>query len=135
MITVRGVLVALTVIAAGIGCSGQATSPNPPSPGSAVVSLATPNIDDGAVVVTLRGPGLTTLQSTFSSNVFYSRLVGDSARIILVGNLGAGPLFTFKFGTGAALSAYTATVEQVATRSDSLHASTTGYHLTVSAAP
>lgn len=146
MIKVRGVLVALIVIAAGIGCSGQAMSPNPPPPppapppppppGSAVVSLTTPNSDDGAVVVSLKGPGLTTMQSSASTNLFYSRAASDSeARVILVANLTGGPLFTFKVAGGKQLSAYSATVQQVATRADSLRAGTTAYSLSITAAP
>ena len=71
-----------------------------------------------------------------SSNLFYSRAVSDSeARVILVGNLAAGPLFTFKVGAGKQLSAYSATVAQVATRSDSLRSNTSSYKLGITAAP
>jgi hypothetical protein len=143
MIKLRGVLVALTVIAAGIGCGDKATAPNPPPPpppppppGSAVVSLATPNADDGAVIVTLQGPGLSTIQSSATAYVLYARVASaQEARVILVGDLAAGPLFTFKLGAGQAVSAYTASVQQVATRGDALRTSTTGYQLTVAAAP
>jgi hypothetical protein len=101
-----------------------------------VVSLTTPNGDDGAVSVTLTGPGLTTLQVSSSSTLFFSRAVSDSeARVIAVGNLAAGPLFTFKVAAGHQLSAYSATVVQVATRSDSLRSNTSGYKLAITAAP
>jgi len=100
------------------------------------VTLATPNSDDGAVVLTLKGPGLTTMQTSSSSNLFYSRAVSDSeARVILVGNLAAGPVFTFKVADGKQLSAYSATVGQVAKRDDAVRENVTGYTLSIAAAP
>jgi hypothetical protein len=138
----RRVVVALIMIAGGIGCGDNATAPTapppppPPLPGSAVVSLTTPNADDGAVMVTLQGPDLSTIQASSTAYVLYSRVSSAAeARVILVGNVSAGPLFTFKLGAGQALSAYTASVQQVATRGDALRTSTTGYQLTVAAAP
>lgn len=138
----RALLVALAAIAVAVGCADHPTQPNSPPPpppppsGSAVVSLTTPNTDDGAVVVTLSGPGLKTMQVSSSSNLFFSRAVSDSeVRVILVGNLTAGPLFTFKVADGKQISAYSATIGQVATRSDALQASTSGYKLSIAAAP
>ena len=147
MIRIGAALTALAALALAIGCSSDhATSPNPPAPppppppppppGSAVVSLTTPNTNDGAVLVTLTGPGLTTLQASDTSNLFYSRLASDSeARLILVGNLSSGPILNFKIATGKTISAYTAIVQQVAMRNDSLRASLSGYKLTVTAGP
>lgn len=132
---------ALTLIAVGtaIGCGDNSAGPvppPPPPPGSAIVSMVTPNNDDGAVILTLTGPGLTTIQSSVSSNLFYSRLASaQEARVILVGNLSAGPLFTFKLADGTQLSAYTATVQQVAMRNDSLRTNIAAYNLAITAAP
>jgi hypothetical protein len=144
---IRLALMTLT-LAAAAACGDKATSPNPPGPpapppqppppppGSAVVTLATPNSDDGAVVVKLTGPGLSTFETASSGYIFYSRLAAEQeARVIVVGNVTAGPLFTFKVATGSAVSAYTATIEQVANRTDALRASTASYTLTIAAAP
>jgi hypothetical protein len=132
---------ALTIVL-GFGCSEHPTSPAPPappSPGSAVVSLATPNSDDGAVIVTLRGPSgaaISALQVYGTGMQFYTRMASDSeARVIIVGNVSAGPLFTFKPAAGAAITAYSGAVTQVATRGDSLRASLSGYQVTVTAGP
>ena len=147
MRSVRLALVALMILGAGLGCGRHATSPNPPAPppppppppppaGSAIVSLGTPNADDGAVIVTLHGPGFSELQSASSGYLFYSRLGnGQDAHVIVVGNISAGPLFSFKVAAGSALSAYTVAIEQVASRADALRANTANYSLTVSAAP
>lgn len=139
----RTVLVAFTVVAGAAACADQATAPPPqpppppPSPpGSGMVSLVTPSDNDGAVRLTLRGPGLTTLALSGSGGVFYQRLVSDSeARLIVVGNLTAGPLVSFKMADGQPVSAYSATLEQVASRGDSLRLSLSGYNLTVTVAP
>ena len=129
--------------AAAVGCADKATAPAnpppspppPPPPGSAIVSLVTPNNDDGAVTVTLRGPGFSNLATASSGYLFYSRLASDTvARVIVLGNVSAGPIFTFKVASGAALPAYTVSIEQVANRVDAMR-SLTGYALTVTAAP
>lgn len=126
-------LMALAAVA--VGCGDKATSPIP-TPGSAIVSLATPNSDDGAVVVTLTGPGFSTFATASSGYLIYSRLAGgQEARVILIGDVTAGPLFTFKIAAGSDVSAYAATVQQVANRSDALRASTSSYNLTIAAAP
>lgn len=130
--TLRFAALALFVIAAGISCS---ESPTAPAPTAAVVSLTTPNTDDGALVVTVRGPELTDIQAVSSAHVVYSRYAPQEAHVIIVGDVGAGPLLTVKLGAGHAISEYSASIEQVAMRNDSLRVSTTGYQLSLSAAP
>jgi hypothetical protein len=146
MRSLRHTLIAAAVIAAAVSCTDHPTatppppppppSPPPPPPGSGIVALVTPNSDDGALRLTLRGPGLTTLAAASASHVFYQRLVSDSeARMILVGDVEAGQLITFKIASGQSASAYSATLEQVASRRDSIRLSLSGYSLTVSRAP
>ena len=143
---IRLAVLAVAIAGSAIGCGDKPTSPPPtppgppppppPPPGSAVVSLATPNSDDGAVVVTLHGPGLATFTSASSAYIFYSRLASaQDAHLIVVGNLSAGPLFTFTPAAGASLADYTASIEQVANRTDALRTSTSNYALTITAAP
>ena len=143
MMRPRATLVTLAVLIAAAACTDHATAPTPPAPpppppppGSGIVSLATPNADDGALRLTLHGPALSTLQVSSSSNLFYTRMASDSeARVILIGNVTAGPLLTFKIASGQPLTAYSATLEQVASRTDSLRVSLSGYALTVAATP
>jgi hypothetical protein len=146
MIRIRAALLTVAALALAIGCSSDhATSPSPPAPppppplpapGNAVVSLTTPNSDDGAVVVALRGPGLTTPEASDSATLFYSRMASDSeARVIVVGNVTSGPIFNFKIAHGKDVSAYSAIIQQVATRGDSLRANTNGYTLTIATPP
>jgi hypothetical protein len=137
MITTRAPVVAL-LVGAAIGCDHSSPTqppPPPPLPSSAVVSLTTPNADDGAVIVMISGPNLATIQPADSHYVVYSRLASaQEARVIVIGNLVAGPLFTVRFGAPHLISAYSGAVQQVATRGDSILSSTVGYRVTVSAA-
>ena len=137
----KHLLVMALLAATAVGCGDKTTEPLPPPPppappGSAVVGLVTPNADDGAVVVTLHGPGISNLATASSGYLFYSRLASDTvARVMVLGNVSAGPIFTFKPASGAQASAYQVTIDQVATRADSMRASLTNYSLTVTAAP
>lgn len=142
MTTLRAVLAMVVIGAAGVSCGDRAptppvTPPPPPAPVTrAVVSLATPNADDGALILTLRGPNATAIELTNPSHVLYSRSASSSElRLAIVGDLTAGPLLRFTLSGGQSLAAYTATVDQVASRSDLLRSSTSGYALTVAAAP
>ena len=138
-------LVMALITAAAVGCADKATAPtNPPPssppppapPGSAIVALVTPNSDDGAVAVTLHGPGISNLATASSGYLFYSRLASDTvARVIVLGNVSAGPIFTFKIAGGAGVSAYTVSIDEVANRADAVRSSLTNYSLTITAAP
>jgi len=119
-----------------VDCAEKATAPSNPPPGSAIVALVTPNADDGAIGVTLHGPGISNLETASSGYLFYSRLVSDTvARVIVVGDLSAGPIFTFKVASGSAVSAYSVSIDQVATRADAVRSPLTNYSLTITAAP
>jgi hypothetical protein len=132
---IRRAVLCLLGLGLGLGCSDNAAAPQTPeAPSGAVVSLITPNADDGAIVVTLKGPNVTTFEAGSSTYVLYSRIVSpQEARIIVVGNVAAGPLFTVKLGAGQQLSTYSAAVDQVAARSDTLRTSLSGYQLTLAA--
>ncbi len=105
-----------------------------PSPGPVTftASLATPNTDDGAVLVELTGPGLANVKAVSSSYQLYWRLLApDSARAIVIGDLTQGPLLTAE-GVGAPGN-FKGTVLQVARRDDVLRDSIPGYALRLAA--
>lgn len=77
------------------------------------------------------GPEVGTIQPADSNYVVFTRASGQGVHVIVVGNLVAGPLFTAKISGSHALSAYSGSIQQVATRGDSILASLTGYQLTV----
>ena len=98
--------------------------------------LTSPNTDDGGVIIELRGPSLTSVIASDTSKLFYSRVASDSvARVMVLGNLTSGPMFTFKVADGKALSAYSVTVQAVATRNNVMRGDLSAYVTTVTAAP
>src|SRR5438045_1133843 len=141
MIRIEKVLAALTALGIAAACSDKGTGSVPPGPppspplSGVVVALATPNSNDGAAIVTLTGPDVGTLQAADSHYVVFSRASGQDLHVIVVGNLSAGPLFTAKISGTHTLSAYSGSIQQVATRGDSVLGSLSGYQLNVTASP
>lgn len=139
MMPFRQFIAAAGIIVAAAACDDGGIAPVPPGqpPAQAIgatFSLMTPNTNDGAVIVTLRGPDLSTIQAADSHYILYSRLANSQeARVMVIGNLAAGPILTVRFGGPQSLSAYSGSIQQVATRGDSILGSTEGYQLTVSA--
>jgi hypothetical protein len=150
----RAVLPVLIATALALGCGDRPTEPvqpppvppvppPPPSLGSpsiVVVSLTgSPHRDDGALVVTVRGPMDQANLNTFKPSADYFLFTrGPSMsemRVSLVGNVSTGPLFRFYLAADAKLSDYVATVSSAATLTDSLRADVRGYEISLSAGP
>ena len=113
------------------GCSD---SQEPPKPGVATVSLVTPNADDGAISLTITGPGISDVQPASSTYLAYSRGVSSSeARVIVLGDLSPGVLATVEVADVNHLDQYSAQVLEVASRADAARASTSGYRITLAA--
>ena len=120
------------LVAGGLAC-GESTEP--PRDGTATISLTTPQTDDGAVAVTLTGPGISNLTPANSSYRVFWRLVSqDELRAIVVGNVAAGPLFSVRVADVGNLSRYAGSVTQLATRADALRDDRSGYAVTVTSA-
>ena len=121
----RRLLTALAVIAA-LGCGEDA-----PVPGTISISLNTPNSNDGAMVVTLSGSGITGLQPANSSYQVFQRLVTvDELRVVVFGNLSQGPVLTATVPNINDPDGYAALLVQVANRNNELQENS-GYSLTV----
>lgn len=124
--------VSLGVLAAAPGCGGDKSTG--PKAGTATVSLATPNADDGAVLLTLTGPGLANVQSASSSYKVYWRVVSPSeVRAIVVGNLASGAVLTASVDDVGKIGQYAGTVVEAASQSDGIRTSTSGYGVTFAA--
>lgn len=110
-------------------CGNEQTGPTRQSgPGTATVALVTPNTDDGAVLITLTGPGLSNAQPASSAYLLYSRAVNaDELRAIVVGDLGATVLFTVHVDDVSRIAEYTGTLVDVASRSYVERGSMAGY--------
>ena len=117
------------VLAATVACGSDSTTG--PTAGTLTVSLTTPNADDGAILLTVSGPDMT--QIAVEDTSLYVRYAQDGTTVtaVLVGDLLGGPLVTFHVPDVDAASSYSATITQVADRSNVLRGSLTGYALTV----
>ena len=121
-------LLSLAAIAA---CTDRAIAP-PASPLSLQLALASPQSDDGAIVITLHGPAVSDVRAVSGAYLAFTRAAGaEETRVIVVGDLLAGPVFTFTAGAGHRLGDYSASIEQVATRADALRGDLSGYGVTI----
>jgi hypothetical protein len=119
-----------------LGC-GDAATANGDRPGTAIVSLMSSDANDGAISLTIRGPGLSTAAAIDSSTTVFSRLASPTElKVIVLGeSIATGPLVTLPIGATNRPSAYRVSVDQVAMRSDSLRADISGYQATLDPTP
>lgn len=112
-------------------CSDGTIAPSP-SPTELRLDLQTPHSDDGAVVIAVHGPDVSNMGPASPAYLAYTRSSAlQETRVIVVGDLKAGPLLTLRIAPGHQLSDYSATIQQVATRTDALRGDLSGYGLTV----
>ena len=132
MITMRKLSTGLAaaLLAAGLGACSDGGGEGPNGSTAVTVVLTTPNTDDGALLMVFTGPALSGVQASSAAYQLFWRAVGpNETRVIVVGDIAAGPLFTAK-AAGMA-SDLNATVAEVSTRADQLRGSTAGYSLAV----
>lgn len=127
----RSALPAAALILA-IGACSDDNGAGVPVPGTLTVSLTSP-ATDGAILLTLTGPQLTTPQSANPSFKLYWRLVSSTEmRVMVFGTLATGPLLSVSIPDIAHAAGYKGTVLQVADRDDALRNGLSGYGITVS---
>jgi hypothetical protein len=123
--------VSLALLGVCLACGGGSTGPKA---GTATVSLVTPNSDDGAVLLSLTGPGLANPQSANSTYRVYWRVVSASeVRTIVVGDLAAGAVLTVDVDDVGKIGQYVGTVVEAASRGDAVRGSLTGYRVSFAA--
>lgn len=112
------------------GC-GEDGGPAEPEPGTLVATLATPNTDDGAILVRLTGSGITQVSAEQAG--MYLRMVqnGDTVTAVVVGDVVAGALLSFHVPDVNDLHSCSATVLQVADAANVLRGSLSGYALSL----
>jgi hypothetical protein len=127
-------LVAAALLLTGIVGCGEAISSATDHPGTAVVSMTSGNAADGAVFITIRGPGLSAPAAATSAYTVFSRLVGpNELNVIVLGtSVAPGELFTVAVGAANRPSSYSAQIEQVATQGDSLRSDISQYRASLS---
>ena len=113
----RCVVLALLAVVGMVGCRGDTTATL--TPGVITAFVHTPNVDDGALLVSIEGPGLINVRPfTTAYQVYWRQASATELRAIIIGNIVDGSLFTAEMPVGAAAGDYRATVLQVATRAD-----------------
>ena len=105
--------------------------PPPPGAGTLTVRLTTPNTDDGAILLELRGPNIHALAVSNSAWQVYADSSGTPIRSVVAGNLTTGGLVTFQVPDVGAVASYTATIVDVSDRQNRLRSALTGYTLVI----
>ena len=118
--------VALAALAAGCGKETQ------PTAGTLMISLVTPNVDDGALRLTVYGGRMGTITAADPAyRLFVARPDSSSARVIVTGPVRAGPLLRIDVPDAGLVSSYGATVQEAAARTTFESKILTGYATTV----
>jgi len=130
------VTAALGMIAVGaFSCGDDDIAGLSSDEGLVTVSLAGPGHNDGAVLVTISGPGFLDARAANSSYRVYWRLTSATElRVIVLGSVSDGPLFTVRVPDPARVSRYRGTVLQVADRYNAMRESVSDYDVTITAA-
>ncbi|MEO5800972.1 MAG: hypothetical protein ABIZ70_03180 [Gemmatimonadales bacterium] len=128
--TWRRTLLLLSLVLAA--CGGDSTAPT--KPGTLTLRLATPNSNDGALVVVVSGGVVTAVHP--AGNLEVTRQVdGAGTHLLLVGDLAEGIIATIDVPDIAHASAYVAVVEQAADRTTFALLDPAAYRITIVPAP
>jgi hypothetical protein len=115
----------IAILGAALACSDN------PTPGVLKVNLTTPNSGgDGAILLTVTGPGVPVSAVPGAGLRLFTQLFTTTSRFALTGTLTSGTILTIEVPDVGKASAYTATIQQVATPTYQLRA-LTGYSLKV----
>jgi hypothetical protein len=125
------IFVVALAVATAAACDDDTTSP--PEAGTVVVSLVTPNQDDGAIMVSVSGMVLTDPAAVSTLHEFYlNQASADSLVAVLAGDeISAGPLLTVGIADIRLVDELSVVILQVAAQDNSLRESLSGYDLTV----
>lgn len=111
----------------------DAGEPAAPLPGDLILTLATPNAADGAMVVSITGPdAVSAVQAAAPGVVVRARTQGATTTVALFGALADGPLVRITVPDVRQARRYSATVREAADPQNAARASLAGYALTVS---
>lgn len=116
MISTRAILMPLAAIAALATCGGG--NDNNPTPGSLVVQVTSTTSEDGAILLTLAGSNITNVRA--SRGTIQTAVIDNThVKVLLLGSLGSGDLIEFDVPDPDKAGNYSATIVQVAGRSNS----------------
>jgi hypothetical protein len=112
-----------------VACDDDAGLAPEATAGTMIVSLATPNLDDGAIMFTVSGGAIDSPALLDLGHVLYVMEGTNTISAIIAGDIAAGELLEFDVPDVDAT--YTATITQVADRMNDLRDPLTGYALAV----
>jgi hypothetical protein len=115
---------------AGVACSDDET-PAGPTAGTLSVTLTTPNADDGGILFRVIGPDIVSVTVTVPEYYTHVGQNADTLTVVVVGNVETGLLVGFDVTDVGAVASYSATITEMADRSNELRSDFTGYDLTV----
>ncbi len=124
---------ATVALAVSVACGDGDGVTAVPVPGTLVLSLTSPNSDDGAILLSISGGGISAPTVVSTSHVLFFRSTGTtSINAVVVGNITAGLLLRFDVPDVGGGSPYTGTITEVADRANALRTTLTGYSLEIS---
>ena len=110
------VLAAITIACGGDSNNGGTEPQDTSNPGFVNVTLATPNSNDGALLLTLSGGAMDSLTASVGT-IFFASTGTNTLRVMVAGTIGDGPIVRFWMPDRRNLAQYVATLEQAAVRS------------------
>ncbi|MGH7539136.1 MAG: hypothetical protein ACREMF_10910 [Gemmatimonadales bacterium] len=121
----------VAALSLGAACSDDSIA-GAPRPGTLILRLTTPHVDDGAMTFQLSGPPIDSATAVNASLRLFTRRVDGSTVVgAVVGVLGNGAVVTLHVPDVRGADGYAANVLEVADRQNALRASLTGYALAV----
>ena len=125
------VLAAITIACSGdSGNGGTGPAQDVSTPGFVNVTLATPNSNDGALLLTLSGGTIDSLTAS-TGTIFFASTGTNTFRVMVGGTIGDGPVVRFWMPDRRNVAQYAATLEQAAVRSTYAQQNISGYSLSI----
>jgi hypothetical protein len=122
---------ALLSLAAACGDGGP-TGPAGPVPGVLKIALTTPNADDGALLFTVSGGRVSTVDAAAAGyQIYTARPDTLTMRILVTGDIAAGEVVRIHVPDTRSAAAYHATIAQAASRATFAQRALAGYALAV----
>ena len=132
MIMRRRLLPLLLLVLASACGDGGPTEPAGPIPGILTVALTTPNPDDGALLLTISGGRVSTVDAASAGyQVYTAQPDTTTTRVLVTGDIAAGDVVRIHVPDTRGAAAYHATIAQAASRTTFAQRVLTGYSLVV----
>ena len=124
---------ALALLLSSCGGDGHGpTGPTGPTPGVLRIALVTPHTDDGAVLFTISGAPVVSVDVAAPGYQVYTAIPDtNTARVLVTGDLAAGDVVRIHVADTRRAASYHATIAQAASRTTFAQQVLTGYSLTV----